>query len=58
MFNVFYLEVIGAGRVHELHEVLRRASVGVAERAPHAAVFILRWTARELFLHNMKRKND
>lgn len=46
-----YLEVVGAGRVDELHEMLRRAPVGVAQRTPHAAVLILRRTTRELFLN-------
>lgn len=46
-----YLEVVGAGRVHELHKVLRRAPVRVAQRAPHAAVLVLRRSTRELFLN-------
>lgn len=39
---MMYLEVVGAGRVDELYEVLGGAPVRVAQGTPHAAVLVLR----------------
>lgn len=44
------LKVVGAGRVHELHKLAGRASIGIAQHALHVIVVVLDGPADEPFL--------